>query len=716
MPRFRQINEIQSLMNKKEFIRNLGVIAHIDHGKTTLADSLLAGTGLLSPSMAGSARVLDYLEEEQKRKITIKTANISLLYKAYNQQKYMINLVDTPGHVDFTGKVTRALRAIDGAVVLVDAVEGIMAQTEMVTRQALEERVRPVLFINKVDRLITELHLDAEQIEKKLLQIISNFNDLIEIYGESPFKEQWKINPVKDNVVFGAALHGWGFTLNMARNKGIKFTNIIEAYKDASFDKLQKLLPVQEAIFEMVIKSIPNPKVAQSYRVEKIWSGLMKTEAGLAMAECNDSGPTIMCVTNVQPNLDGRTIATTRVFSGTIKKEDCLHLVAALTDVTVEQVYVQMGSFREEVEQISAGAIAVLSLSGQVRAGETLVNVNDQKGIVPFESIPYVSEPVMTIAVEPKNPRDLLDMLKALHRLVTEDPNLAAIVNNETGEYLLSGMGELHLEIALNQLKSSNSGLHIEASSPRVAYRESVTKKSIVAIAISPNWQNRFTVQVEPIEQKSPIDQTVMVEENGSILAVNEFRNVLVDYSGKIEKFNGEILAAVIAGFEFACKTGPLCREPIRHLRVNILDVQLSEKPELRSSLEITRAVGKAIAGAFLTAKPILEEPVYKTIISVSSELAGECTRIISIRRGKIKGFEQKNALTAITAFIPVAETFNLSKELRSATSGRAFWQSVLDHWEIIPEKIAHKIIKEVRIRKGLPEEIPTPSKFLEEK
>ena len=208
-------------MDKKELIRNIGIIAHIDHGKTTLADSLLAGAGLLSTAMAGQARVLDYLEEEQKRKITIKTANISLLYKTQDTP-YIINLVDTPGHVDFTGKVTRALRVIDGAVVVVDAVEEIMAQTEIVTRQALEERVRPVLFINKVDRLITELQLNEEQIQKKLDHIISSFNDLIELYCEAPFKNQWKIDASLGNVAFGAALHGWGFTLNMARAEGCK--------------------------------------------------------------------------------------------------------------------------------------------------------------------------------------------------------------------------------------------------------------------------------------------------------------------------------------------------------------------------------------------------------------------------------------------------------------------------------------------------------------
>src|SRR3972149_6020520 len=211
MPKFRQTADILKLMGKKEIIRNLGIIAHIDHGKTTLTDSLLAGAGLLSSKVVGSARVLDYLEEEQRRGITMKTANISLLYQT-PERSFIINLVDTPGHVDFTGKVTRALRAIDGAIVVVDSVEEIMAQTEIVTRQALEERVRPVLFINKVDRLVNELKLNAEQIQEKFNRIIGNFNDLIEVYGEVPFKDKWKVDSAKGSVAFGSALHKWSFT------------------------------------------------------------------------------------------------------------------------------------------------------------------------------------------------------------------------------------------------------------------------------------------------------------------------------------------------------------------------------------------------------------------------------------------------------------------------------------------------------------------------
>src|SRR5512139_1957549 len=313
MPRFKQIPQIQQLMSKKEQIRNLGIIAHIDHGKTTLTDSLLAGAGLLSPQMAGSARVLDYLEEEQRRKITIKAANISLLYKSH-----VINLVDTPGHVDFTGKVTRALRAIDGATVVVDAVEEIMPQTEVVTKQALEERVRPVLFINKIDRLISELQLNAEQIERKLQHIISNFNTLIELYGDEEFNEKWKVNPANGSVAFGSALHGWGFTLGIARTKGVKFPDIVKAYKAKQQDELQERLPIYEAIFEMAIENVPDPRTAQKYRIEKIWDGHVESKIGRAIIECKDDGPTVICVTNVQSHAEGDAIVYGRQFSGTL--------------------------------------------------------------------------------------------------------------------------------------------------------------------------------------------------------------------------------------------------------------------------------------------------------------------------------------------------------------------------------------------------------------
>ena len=714
MPRFKQVPEIQKLLNRKELIRNVGIIAHIDHGKTTLADTLLAGAGLLSPQMAGSARVLDFLEEEQKRKITIKTASISLLYRTEGES-YVINLVDTPGHVDFTGKVTRALRVIDGAFVVVDAVEEIMAQTEIVTMQALEERVRPVLFINKVDRLITELQLSEEQIEKKLNRIISGFNDLLELHGETPFKSKWKIDPAADNVAFGSALHGWGFTLSSAKDKGVKFGDVINAYRKGAQKKLGKLLPVHGAVFGMAVKSVPNPREAQQYRIEKIWKGNLNSEIGRSMVDCNESGPASFCVTNVQPSGES-TVAVGRLFSGTIKEGEKVYLVNAKAETVVAEVSILMGAFKESVKHISSGTLAALTLPGQVKAGDTVVSLEQMEGAVPFEAARYVSEPVVTVSIEPKNPKDMPVLLDALDRLTVEDPNLMVIVNPETGEYLLSGMGELHLEIAVNRLKSLNSEVEIASASPRVVYRESVTKTGVAASARSPNKQNRFTVQVEPLKEEL-VDSEARRGEAGRVvrvLAVDQYENVLENCL-ETQVPERELLEFIAAGFGFACGAGPLCGEPLRHVKVCLKDAQFSRNVELSNSMEVMHGVGKAIFGSFLSAQPVLLEPIYKMVISAPSDLAGECTRILIGRRGTISLFEQKGAVVVISGYIPVAETLGLSEELRSATSGRAFWQSMLDRWEPLLEKHASKVIAEIRKRKGLPSEIPASIRFLEE-
>ena len=598
MPRFKQIAEIQQFMSKKELIRNIGIIAHIDHGKTTLADSLLAGAGLLSTKMAGMARVLDYLEEEQKRKITIKTANITLLYKTADNP-YIINLVDTPGHVDFTGKVTRALRVIDGAVVVVDAVEEIMAQTEIVTKQALEERVRPVLFINKVDKLIVELQLNEEQIQKKLDQIISRFNDLIETYAEPKFRNQWKISGSLGNVAFGSALHGWGFTMNMAKQHGVKFSDIAKAYADKQEMKLKSTLPVYEAIFEMAINVIPNPQQAQAYRTEKIWDGQITSPIGKALVECRDDAPTIMYVTNVHSDVNNDTVASGRVFSGKAKKGDGLHLVDALSETEIKEVSIDMGSLREEVSEASAGSLASFTLTGHVQAGETLVDLTHKDGMLPFEGICYVSEAVVTLAVEPKTPQGIPRLLYALEKLASEDPNLKVSADKQTGEYLLSGMGELHLEIAIHELKNS-FGIDVTVSSPRVVYMESVQKKGAVALAKSPNKLNSFWVQVMPETEEN---EHRADEDSGNILSVDEHRNLLLDLSGKTELVSEEELEAIIAGFEYACRAGPLCGEPVRRLKVNLVDLQLNQNQDTGS--EDMRGMGKAIFGSFLTADPI---------------------------------------------------------------------------------------------------------------
>jgi len=733
MPRFRQTSDILKLMGTKECVRDIGIIAHIDHGKTTMTDSLLAEAGLLSPQVAGEARALDYLEEEQKRGITIKAANISLLHEIENRP-YVINLIDTPGHVDFTGQVTRALRAIDGVVVVVDAVEEVMVQTETVTRQAMEERVRPVLFINKVDRLIRELKLSPEEVQTKLLRIIRDFNNLIDTYGEPEFRDRWKVDAARGTVAFGSALHRWGFTVAIAREKGFKFNDIAEAYQQERWEKLKEDLPLHRAILDMVVKHLPNPLEAQKYRIPKIWRGDLDSEVGQAMLKCDEKGPTVLCFNKAQMEPQTGLVATGRLFSGSLQEGDMVYLVGVKREYRVQQVSMYMGAFREVVDRIVAGNIAALSGLDQARPGETLVCLDHRDGMVPFERIKYVSEPVVTIAVEPKHPKELPRLLEIMQRLAVEDPTLVTTINRETGEYLLSGMGELHLEIAGKFIQ--DYGLETVTSRPIVVYRESVASRGVNAMARSPNKHNRFWVQVEPLEERvmNMIEKGDVFEEMGwkqmgailhreagwpadeakNIWALEEHRNILIDATKGIQCLQ-EVKDTVIAGFRWACQNGPLCEEPMRGLKIKLTDAQLHETPAHRGPAQIMPTIRRAILGSFLTAKPVLLEPVYKIGVSVPAQWVGEVGSILTQKRGRIVSSAQKGNLAMITGYIPVAETFGMSAEMRSATSGHAFWQSQFDHWEKMPESLAAVIIQDIRKRRGLPLEIPPTNKFIDE-
>ena len=727
MVRYKQTHEILKLISDRTRVRNIGIIAHVDHGKTTLSDSLLAASGLLSPTVAGEARALDYLEEEQLRGITIKTANISLLHEK-DGKSYVINLIDTPGHVDFTGKVTRALRAIDGALVVVDAVEEVMVQTETVTRQALAERVKPILFINKIDRLITELKLSPPEIQKKLARIIQRFNHLIEIFGEEQYKKQWKVSPEKNNVAFGSAKDRWGFTLKQALEKGFTFNDVLKFYEEGRVDELRKLFPVHEAVLDMVIDHVPNPIEAQKYRIPKIWRGNLDSEIGQAMLNCDPNGPVAFMVTNVIVDEKAGLVATGRLLSGTLTPGLEVYLINNGTKDRVLQVGMYMGPYREVVDHMVAGNIpAVLGLEG-VRAGETVTTL---PSMVPFEAIKYISEPVVTIAVEPKNTRDLPKLINALRKLAIEDPNLHVKINEETGEYLMSGMGTLHLEISIHTLQ--DMGIEVVTSPPIVVYRETVTGRSPIFPGKSPNKHNRIKIIVEKLPEEivnliasGEIKETMSRKEIARILverglsheeaknvwAIEEHGNVLIDLSRGVQ-YMQESKQMIIGAFYDFCKEGALAREPVRGVKAIIVDAEFHEDPAHRTLAQILPMTHRALLGAQLAAQPALYEPIMRIQIQVPSELIGAVTSVLVSKRGSVSSIDQREYYAVVDGYIPVSETFDLAQVLRGATGGRAFWQSQFSHWALVPKSLQNKIIKEIRKRKGLPEEPPKIEDFI---
>ena len=705
------------------FVAN-GIVVH----NTTMTDSLLAGAGLLSPSLAGTALAMDFMEEEQKRQMTIKAANVSLYYE-HGGTPYVINLIDTPGHVDFSGKVTRSLRAIDGAVVVVDSVEEVMVQTETVTRQALEERVRPVLYINKIDRLIKELKLTPEQIQERIARIIKDFNGLLDLYAEPEFKEKWKVNFATNTVAMGSAKDRWGFNFDVARKKGIKFTDVVDAYLNNKIEDLKVIAPIHEAILGMAVEVMPPPHIAQVYRIPKIWHGDPNSEYGQAMIKCDDKGPVLMSVVNIVVDPQAGVVATGRLFSGTVSDGEPVYMINSNAQGRVQQVAIYMGPQREIVGKLSAGNIPALLGLENVKAGETISSV---KKVIPFEAVHYVTEPVVTIAVEPKFNRDLPRLVELLRKLSLEDPNLVTSINEETGEYLISGMGTLHLEIANTLI--TKTGLEIVTSKPIVIYREAIRGEAGPIEGKSPNRHNKIYIEIEPLEEQvielirggkisEYMDKADMAkqlravgwepDEARGVWSIDEPFNMILDTT-KGAQYMQEVRDMILAGYRWGIKEGPIAYEQIRGVKVKITDVALHEDPVHRGPAQIMPMTRRAMFTAFLEAQPTLLEPIQKITTRVPNDFLGAVTSVITQKRGKIVSVDQKGNLVSVVGDIPTAESFDLSEVMRSQTQGRAFWGLEFARWAPVPTSLLQSVVEGIRKRKGLSLEPPKASDFAE--
>jgi elongation factor 2 len=728
------VSEIEKIMGNIEQVRNIGVIAHVDHGKTTTSDALLARAGIISERVAGEALALDYLKVEKERQMTVKAANASL-YHEYNGKGYIVNLIDTPGHIDFTGMVTRSLRVLDGAIVVVDAAEGVMTQTETVLRQALEERVRPVLFINKIDRLVKELRLTPAQMQDRLVEIIKDVNNLIDMYAEPEFKDKWKLNPAAGNVAFGSAKDQWGITVPLASKKGVNFQHIIEAYSSDDKEKVAALtrkVPLHETLLDMVVRFVPNPKEAQKYRIPKIWKGSIDSDIGKAMMEADPNGPLVFYVNAIRVEKAGL-VATGRVFSGTLEPGREVYILSQNSTGRILQVSLYMGPFRELTNRVTAGNIAAIMGIENLRAGETLVDVAYKSQAAPFEQLHYIAEPVVTVAIEPTKVQDLPKLVDALRKLTIEDPNLVTKINEETGEYLLSGMGQLHLEIALWILKELY-GLEVKASPPIIVYRESVRERSKTFEGKSPNKHNRFYISVEPLneetielihkgvvrEDQDPRDRAKILRDQAGwdydearrIWAIDENINVFVDMTSGVQYLK-DVKDTIIGGFRVAVKEGPLAAEPVRGLKVVLHDAIVHEDPVHRGPGQLYPAIRNAIWAGILTSRPTLLEPIQKLDIRVPMEFLSAVTTIIVKKRGKIINVESTGMGTRVLAEIPIAESFDLATELRGSTAGKAIWGTEFSRWAPVPDSMLEDLIKKIRERKGLPPKPPSVEDLL---
>ncbi|KAI9570377.1 P-loop containing nucleoside triphosphate hydrolase protein [Boletus coccyginus] len=816
-------------MDRPTNIRNMSVIAHVDHGKSTLTDSLVSKAGIIASAKAGDMRFTDTREDEKERGITIKSTAISMYFEMNKEDvevikqktgghEFLINLIDSPGHVDFSSEVTAALRVTDGALVVVDCIEGVCVQTETVLRQALTERIKPVVVINKVDRALLELQIQKEALYQSFQRTVETVNVIISTYHDTALGDV-QVYPDKGTVAFASGLHGWGFTLRQfagryAKKFGTSKDKLISklwgdnffnpatrkwSTKSADADGkplerafnmfvldpifkifdavmkhkkeqvetmcekleikltseekeiadpkallktiMRKFLPAGEALLEMIVIHLPSPATAQRYRVETLYEGPMDDESAIGIRDCDPKGPLVLYVSKMVPTSDkGRFYAFGRVFSGTIRIQGPNYIPGKKDDLfvkSVQRTVLMMGRYIEPIEDCPAGNIIglvgidqFLLKSGTLTTSETAHNMRVMR---------FSVSPVVQVAVEVKNAADLPKLVEGLKRLSKSDPCVQAWIA-ETGEHIVAGAGELHLEICLKDLQEDHAGVPLKISDPVVGYRETVkTESSIVALSKSQNKHNRLYAKALPLDE-----ELTKAIENGDVSARDDFKararvladdygwdvtdarkiwcfgpettgpNLLVDVTKGVQYLN-EIKDSCVAAFQWATKEGVCCEENMRGVRVNVMDVTLHTDAIHRGGGQIIPTCRRVCYAACLLATPGLQEPVYIVEIQCPENAIGGIYSVLNKRRGQVNSEEQRpgTPMFTVKAYLPVMESFGFNGDLRSQTAGQAFPQCVFDHWEIMNGSPLDKgskieeLVRNIRTRKGLKPDIP---------
>uniref|UniRef100_A0A673KGQ8 Elongation factor 2 n=1 Tax=Sinocyclocheilus rhinocerous TaxID=307959 RepID=A0A673KGQ8_9TELE len=848
------VDQIREIMDKKSNIRNMSVIAHVDHGKSTLTDSLVCKAGIIASARAGETRFTDTRKDEQERCITIKSTAISLYYELSENDSafikqckdgsgFLINLIDSPGHVDFSSEVTAALRVTDGALVVVDCVSGVCVQTETVLRQAIAERIKPVLMMNKMDRALLELQLEPDELCQTFQRIVENVNVIISTYGEGEHGPMGNImvDPVVGTVGFGSGLHGWAFTLKqfaemyvakfaakgdkkkaelspverakkveemmkklwgdnincvykiffnsisanqqpMRMERSFLVPSVFDAIMNFKKEETQKLieklevkldaedkqkegkpllkavmrrwLPAGDALLQMITIHLPSPVTAQRYRCELLYEGPGDDEAAMGIKNCDPKAPLMMYISKMVPTTDkGRFYAFGRVFSGVVSTGQKVRIMGPnFTPGKKEDLYLKpiqrtilmMGRYVEPIEDVPCGNIV-----GLVGVDQFLVKTGT---ITTFENahnmrvMKFSVSPVVRVAVEAKNPADLPKLVEGLKRLAKSDPMVQCIIE-ESGEHIVAGAGELHLEICLKDLEEDHACIPLKKSDPVVSYRETVSDESDqVCLSKSPNKHNRLYMKSRPFPDglaedidKGDVTARQELKQRARYLAekyeweVAEARkiwcfgpdgtgpNILMDITKGVQYLN-EIKDSVVAGFQWATKEGALCEENMRAVRFDIHDVTLHADAIHRGGGQIIPTARRVLYASVLTAQPRLMEPIYLVEIQCPEQVVGGIYGVLNRKRGHV--FEESQVtgtpIFVVKAYLPVNESFGFTADLRSNTGGQAFPQCIFNHWQILPgdpydvNSKPSQIVAETRKRKGLKEGIPALDNFLD--
>jgi len=686
--------------------RNIGICAHVDAGKTTTTERVLFYTGLSHKlgEVHDGAATTDWMEQEQERGITITSAAITTFWSGMGKQfdEHRINVIDTPGHVDFTIEVERSLRVLDGAVVVLCASSGVQPQTETVWRQANKYEVPRMVFVNKMDRAGADFFRVEEQLKKRLNvnTVVLNFP----IGAEDDFKGVVDLIEMK-SIIWNEADQGMTFSLEeipaelQARAEELR-EQLVEAAAESNDEYMEKYLGGEEltkeeikaglrartlandivlmlagsafknkgvqAVLDAVIEFLPSPT-----EVKAIEGELDDKDGTVATREADDDAPFAALAFKIATDPFVGTLTFIRVYSGVLKSGDSVYNSVKEKKERVGRMVQMHANSREEIKEILAGDIAAVIGLKDVTTGDTLCSLDDK---IVLERMEF-PDPVISVAVEPKSKADQEKMGIALSKLAQEDPSFRVATDEESGQTIISGMGELHLDIIVDRMRRE---FKVEANigKPQVAYREKI-RKPVVA-------NHKFARQSGGRGQYGH----VVVEFSPSDEEGLEFINEIV--GGAIPK---EYIPAVQKGIEEQMKNGVIAGYPLIGLKARLYDGSFHEVDSNEMAFKI--AASQALKKYAQEASPCLLEPMMKVEVVTPEEYMGDVMGDLNRRRGLVQGMEDTVSGKVINAQVPLGEMFGYATDLRSASQGRATYSMEFDSYSEAPQNIAEAVTKQ---------------------
>jgi len=678
-------------------IRNIGIAAHIDAGKTTTTERILFYTGRkhkLGEVHEGAA-TMDWMEQERERGITITSAATTCHWKGYS-----VNIIDTPGHVDFTVEVERSMRVLDGAVAVFCAVGGVEPQSETVWRQADRYRVPRVAFVNKMDRVGADFHLVVSQMKERLganavpVQIPigseDGFSGVVDLVREKAiiYHEELGVDPkvvdIPAELAEDAAMGRDALVEAMADLDEDVMTHYLEG-KPVPEDILRKAIrkatielavfPVLcgsafknkgvQALLDSVVDYLPSPVDLPPIK------GVHPSTGHTEERHPDPDGPlSALAFKIVVDPFVGRLVYC-RIYSGRIRSGSSILNTSTGSRERVGRILRMHANKREDIEEASAGEIIALPGLKTTRTGDTLT---DEKKPVVLESVEF-PEPVVHLSVEPMSKADQVKLGKGLSGLSEEDPTFRVSTNEETAQTIISGMGELHLEIIVDRLKREY-GVDVRVGRPQVAYRETIRNPSsgegkFIKQTGGRGQYGHVVLEIEPLpEEKSFVFEDRIV-------------------GGAIPR---EFIPAVQRGINETISNGVLGGFPVIGVKISLVDGSFHEVDSSEMAFRI--AASMAFKEAMRSANPVLMEPIMEVEVVTPDEYVGDVMGDLSARRGHVEGMEMRGNARIVKSFAPLSEMFGYATDLRSKTSGRASYSMQFSHYEEVPREIMEKLLK----------------------